>query len=1537
MKKVRKRMSSLLLSICMVFTMLPAVAFAASTTEISAFDTLGEEVALQTVPNGTLQSSLNLPSTLQVELTSGSAYTVDVSVWVSDPVYDGNTAGDYVFRPTLDLLPDVALVGSATPPLITVSVKAVLEVAPSIYTFDSLEEGYGIESYLEAAKPKTFTLTNNGAIDLTEIHLSVMGSSSDWFDLGDLNSTSLNATESAEFTITPKLSLSKGIHSTTIIVISNGTLLASIPVSLTVTEMLPRIRFTHADAYKIDTDFSGTGYSWDAALKTLTLNSDYVAGSIEFLNLDSEAVTLRLAGDVTIDESSNLYNVIDCDSGNLTIDLASHTLTIIGNTALYGDDREITIQNGTLVANQNSDSTGSLIRVQKLVVENATVMVHAGNMGTGIEILRDGSLTLKQGAYIHIHGLLGLLLNSPALLNLESDEITLTVLSSSSAYSSLDLDCNYAPSSTLKIWTNTESAQPSPAGAGILLSSKTDAEWFDLWSNSKYVHLGTVSPKSIVTVTNGTGSGTYSENTAVTITANTAPSGKQFKAWTVVSGGVTLVDAKAASTSFTMPANAVEVTATYEEISTDVFVATAAELKTALEAITSQTVNVTADITFSEKISQGADHTLVIPSGKTVTTSGNLGLINIGSHTLTLNGGGTFVCSSSGNALFSNTGTLNLENINVNVTGNYYGITVKTIHVNSGAAVNLNATSGQQLIRLLDAGYTLNINAGGAIEIIDFSERAIVNYGGTIHINGGSLTIGKGQSDDQIGIWMNRGLLKYSSGTLNVTDDAVIRLIQSALAEGVSGKFIDGGYTLAANGKIIIDAADAAPSVDGLSEGYYHWNSSKNAFEKQMITIEKQPQDVTVTEGAITESLSVTASASSGGAISYRWWDDDLISGAVDATYTLPTHLTAGTYKYYCELTAPGCSHLYTQEVTVTVKPAVTYAVTVNKGTASNATVAEGATVTITANTPDAGKRFKAWTIQSGGIALNNAQASSTSFTMPANAVEITATYEAIPAGVTPVTGIALDKTALSLYSNTSTKTANLIATLTPADATDKSVTWLSSETAVATVDASGLVTAVGNGTTTISVTTIDGGYTASCSLTVQTYTSGGSSSDDDGGSSSSGGSSSGGGLPSGDSTASGSSGASGGITLKENQPNQPVTAVSSVTATAGTNGVASASIADTAVAEAISKAQAEATKQAKTEEGISIGLNVTMPQGTKALTATLSQNALGRLVSAGVTKLELSGSPVAVSFDQKALAEIQKQVSGNVSITITPQTGLSETAMALIGTRPIYNITVSYGDNSSVSSFGEGSATIAIPYTPANGEAISGLYAVYVDENGLTTRVEGSSYDTSSGSILFTTPHFSLYGIAYTAPSEKLKDIDHHWGKASIAHVVDLEILPGIAETTFAPDTATAREMLVTALGKLVKVDVSRYTTSSFTDVKVGSTYQPYIEWAYKSAIIHGIGNSEFAPNRAITREEIAVIIANFTKATGYTLPAGGEAVPYADASSIGEPYKAAVTAMQKADIMTGGTDNQFSPKSSATRAEVASILHRFLKQIID
>ncbi len=83
------------------------------------------------------------------------------------------------------------------------------------------------------------------------------------------------------------------------------------------------------------------------------------------------------------------------------------------------------------------------------------------------------------------------------------------------------------------------------------------------------------------------------------------------------------------------------------------------------------------------------------------------------------------------------------------------------------------------------------------------------------------------------------------------------------------------------------------------------------------------------------------------------------------------------------------------------------------------------------------------------------------------------------------VTGVRLDRSSLTLQLNNGTKSERLTATVEPEDAENQSVTWKSSATEVAEVN-EGVVTAVSVGTATITVTTLDGSYSASCEVTVE-------------------------------------------------------------------------------------------------------------------------------------------------------------------------------------------------------------------------------------------------------------------------------------------------------------------------------------------------------------------------------------------------------------------------------------------------------------------
>ncbi len=675
------------------------------------------------------------------------------------------------------------------------------------------------------------------------------------------------------------------------------------------------------------------------------------------------------------------------------------------------------------------------------------------------------------------------------------------------------------------------------------------------------------------------------------------------------------------------------------------------------------------------------------------------------------------------------------------------------------------------------------------------------------------------------------------------------------------------------------------------------------------------------------------------------------------------------------------------------------YAVTVNNGIANPSIAPQGTIITLISPPAPNGQRFKDWSITpSVTFVEGNLTSAIAKFTMPALAVTATAAYEAIPATVDSVavspSTVTMQKGSTYQFSATVTGTNNPSQSVTWSVAGGIAGTSVSSsglltvaagETAASlTVTATSAVDAGKSGTATITLeqpaptyytVTVNGSYAGNSGADAYTQGSvvtiyagsrngynftGWSSSDGvsfanaDSASTTfvmpaknvtitAGWRASGGGGSNGGGSGGSYSGSSAptATPVPEKKPDQPITASISLTATVGANGIASLNIPDKALADAIAKAQSDARAQGRTGTGIGVELNVGMPQGVSSLLAILYESSLQRLVSSGVSNLSINGAPVSLSLDQSALQEIKRQSSGGITIGIAPQTVLSPQTQRLIGKRPAYNITIGCTDQSgksqSITSLGRGTATITIPYRPASNETPGYLFGVYVDGSGNPIRIPGSVYDANSRSLLIPTNHFSVYGVGYETPSAKFTDVASHWAKDSIDYVVGRGLLSGTTKTNFSPDTAMTRGMLVTALGRLAGVDIKAFTKNSFTDVKADSAFRPYIEWAYSKGIVQGIGNQQFAPDRAITREEIAVILQNYAKATDYKLPVTRTAITFADASSVGSVYKDAVTAMQQAGIMIGEQSNKFNPKSNATRAEVSAMLHRYIKLTID
>ena len=190
------------------------------------------------------------------------------------------------------------------------------------------------------------------------------------------------------------------------------------------------------------------------------------------------------------------------------------------------------------------------------------------------------------------------------------------------------------------------------------------------------------------------------------------------------------------------------------------------------------------------------------------------------------------------------------------------------------------------------------------------------------------------------------------------------------------------------------------------------------------------------------------------------------------------------------------------------------------------------------------------------------------------------------------------------------------------------------------------------------------------------------------------------------------------------------------------------------------------------------------------------------------------------------------------------------------------------------------------------------------------------------------------------TPPSIPFVDVhcgDWFAGYVMFAYENGLMSGTGTDPMRFSPNMPLTRGTLVTALYRHAGApDVSGFA-NPFSDVPEGRWYAGAAVWAANNGIVQGLGGGIFAPERSITREEIAVIMFRYANSAGKPLPynpgADGFAgfADFADKEAVSEWAGEAAEIIRRAGVIVGRPGNLFDPQGSATRAEAAAILRRF------
>jgi hypothetical protein len=251
------------------------------------------------------------------------------------------------------------------------------------------------------------------------------------------------------------------------------------------------------------------------------------------------------------------------------------------------------------------------------------------------------------------------------------------------------------------------------------------------------------------------------------------------------------------------------------------------------------------------------------------------------------------------------------------------------------------------------------------------------------------------------------------------------------------------------------------------------------------------------------------------------------------------------------------------------------------------------------------------------------------------------------------------------------------------------------------------------------------------------------------------------------------------------------------------------------------------------------------------------------------------------------------------------------------------------------------GTITLSVPIPSDYDKAKVVFYRI--NDDGTATlikgKVSGSNYEVALSRL-------SLYALVegpeavndLTAAGDvsRFTDIAGHWAYESIKFAVENGLFNGTSETTFSPNLAMDRGMFVTVLGRIAGIDAATHTDTPFTDVKAGAYYAPYAAWASANGIVEGVGGGLFAPAKEITRQEMATMLNRYISFAKITLASNPQEA-FADDASIAAWAKDGVYALAFAGLLNGVGENNYAPTRTATRAEVATLLTRFVQNYAD
>jgi len=324
--------------------------------------------------------------------------------------------------------------------------------------------------------------------------------------------------------------------------------------------------------------------------------------------------------------------------------------------------------------------------------------------------------------------------------------------------------------------------------------------------------------------------------------------------------------------------------------------------------------------------------------------------------------------------------------------------------------------------------------------------------------------------------------------------------------------------------------------------------------------------------------------------------------------------------------------------------------------------------------------------------------------------------------------------------------------------------------------------------------------------------------------------------------------------------------------------------------------------------------------------------------IGKGDVKLTLNLPGGSVTFSAAAASSIASQTkSPNVTVNIgaADVSTLTDAQLAAVGGGTVYQLSITDANGNAITSFGSGKVTVSLPYTLKPGENPNAIVIYYVDEDGNLQIVHNGTYDATTGLATFTTPHFSTYMIAENLVS--FSDISGSWAQGVIEQAAARDLVHGVGGGLYNPTASVTRAEFIQMMFSVLDLPVPISTLAPYADITPDTWYFNAISAAKAAGLLKGLPTGiTFDPNKALTRVEMATILANVANYCGMTVNSV-DLSNLTDLSGVSAVNLAAIQTAIGAGLLSadGEGNGNFVPNGLTDRASAAQIQMNVLAQL--